>query len=65
MTSWETEKALYEIHEINKKSHETYSVIMTGEEVAKWCKAKNESYGYIEGLGGDRSYGCWAFKVTY
>ena len=65
MASWKTEKALYEIHEINKKRHETYMLIGTGEEIAKWCKTKYDFYGYIDGVGGDRSYACWAVKAIY
>ena len=65
MTKWKSEKALYEIHEINKKNHEVYHLMMTGEEVAAWCKSKNEAYGYIECLGGDRSYSCWAVAINH
>ena len=60
MKNWRTEKALYEFHEISKKQHEIYSMIMTGDEVSAWCKMKNEVYGYIPGVGGDKSYTCWA-----
>lgn len=60
---WRTEKALYEVHEISKKNHEIYSLVMTGNEISEWCKMKNENYGYIEGLGGDKSYSCWAVLV--
>lgn len=60
MKAWRTEKKLYHFVEISKKSKEEYDMIMTGEEVSKWCKMKNEVYGYVPGLGGDRSYSCWA-----
>lgn len=58
--SWKTKKALYEIHETSKKTNIIYCVMMTGEEVAAWCKSKNEFNGYVEGVGGDKSYSCWA-----
>ena len=60
MKSWKTEKNLYYFIEMSKKGKEEYSLIMTGEEVIKWCKMKNENYGYIAGCGGDRSYSCVA-----
>ena len=62
MKNWRTEKRLYEIHEVSKKTNEVYCVLMTGNEVAEWCKMKNEVYGYIDGIGGDRSYSCWAVE---
>lgn len=62
MNDWKNTKGLYEIHEVARGKHEVYSVLMTGAEVSKWCKTKNEFYGYIPGLGGDRSYSCWAVK---
>ncbi|MBQ1779672.1 MAG: hypothetical protein IIZ93_16080 [Acidaminococcaceae bacterium] len=63
MKDWRTEKKLYHFVEISKKSKEEYDMIMTGEEVSKWCKMKNEFYGYVPGLGGDRFYSCWAVLV--
>lgn len=60
MKNWRTEKALYQIVEISRKSKEEYYLVMTGDEVSKWCKTKNELYGYVPGLGGDRSYSCVA-----
>lgn len=65
MKNWRTKKALYEIHEISAKAHEVYSMIMTGDEVSEWCRRKNENHGYIKGLGGDRSYNCWAVLAIY
>lgn len=65
MANWKTEKALYEVHEIGRKKHEVYMMQATGEEIAKWCKTKNDFYGYIAGVGGDRSYTCWAVEATY
>lgn len=64
MKSWKTEKKLYHFIEMSKKGKEEYSLIMTGEEVSKWCKMKNENYGYIQGVGGDRSYSCVAVLMT-
>lgn len=63
MTNWRERKAAYEIHEVSKKNEKVYVSIMTGQEVADWCRAKNENYGYVEGLGGDKSYGCWAVEI--
>lgn len=64
MKNWKTEKALYDVHEIGRKVNEVYSLYMTGEEISKWCKMKNEFYGYVPGLGGDRSYSCWAVLIV-
>ena len=63
--NWRTDMGLYEIHEVTKKSHESYTMIATGNEIRDWCKAKEEIYGYVPGLGGDRSYSCWAVLLTY
>lgn len=63
--NWRTDKGLYEIHEVTKRSHESYSMIATGNEIRDWCNAKEEAYGYIPGIGGDRSYSCWAVLLTY
>lgn len=65
MRSWKTKKTLYEIHEIKRGKHEVYNMMMTGEEITAWCKMKNDAYGYIDGVGGDRSYGCWAVQILY
>lgn len=65
MNNWKTVKGLYEFHEISNKGHEVYSLIMTGKEVQDWCKMKNEVYGYLPGVGGDRSYCCWAVFKGY
>lgn len=56
---------MYEIHEVSRKNHEIYTIVMTGAEVDNWCKAKNENYGYTESAGGDKSYSCWAVKINY
>ena len=63
--NWRTDEGLYEIHEVTKKSHESYTMLATGNEIRDWCKAKEEIYGYVPGLGGDRSYSCWAVLLTY
>lgn len=65
MKNWRTEKALYEVHEIGRKSNEVYHMLATGEEISAWCKMKNEAYGYAQGCGGDRTYNCWAVLMTY
>ena len=58
------EPRLYEIHEIsNKKPDEVYTLMMTGEELKEYLKTKREMNGYIPGLGGDKSYDCWAVEV--
>ena len=63
MTNWKERTALYEVHEINKKNHEVYFLTMKGKEINDWCKSKNEFHGYVEGLGGDKNYACWAVEV--
>lgn len=63
MKNWKERTATYEVHEISKKNHEVYIMTMTGNEISNWCKAKNENYGYVEGLGGDKSYSCWAVEI--
>lgn len=60
---WLTEKRLYEIHETSKKTDEVYTMYGTGEEIRDYCKKKNESNGYIDGLGGDKNYSCWAMEI--
>ena len=64
MTNWKERIALYEIHEVSKKNHEVYSLMMTGSDITNWCKSKNELYGYVEGLGGDKNYTCWAVEIV-
>lgn len=53
-------KNLYEVHEISKKAHEVYPVWMSENELKDFLKAKSDCYGYIPGVGGDKSYSCWA-----
>lgn len=65
MRNWKEEIGLYEVHEISTKKHEVYCLKVSGNEISRWCKTKNEAYGYISGLGGDRSYTCWAVRVDY
>lgn len=65
MKNWRTRKGLYEIHERSKKEEKAYRLVMTGSEISQWCKAKNDAYGYIPGIGGDRSYYCLAWLVQY
>lgn len=65
MKKWMTETRLYEITEISKKSKEIYHMKATGKEVAEWCKMKNDAYGYVDGVGGDRSYSCYAVLMTF
>ena len=65
MKDWKTTKALYRITEIRRGSKEEYTMLATGNEVSAWCKMKNEFYGYVQGVGGDRSYSCFAVLVQY
>lgn len=65
MKSWKTDKAMYCIVETSKKGKREHFVIMTGEEVARFCKGKMDMHGYIAGLGGDRSYSCVATLADY
>lgn len=63
--NWKIEKRLYKITEISKAHKEEYNMVATGEEISKWCKMKNDFYGYVPGVGGDRSYACVAVLLTY
>lgn len=64
MKNWRTEKALYQITEISRKKKEEYNMLMTGDEVAAWCKMKNVAYGYVPGCGGDKHYTCMAVLLA-
>lgn len=63
MKNWKTKTALYEIHETSKKHDKVYEMVMTGEQISRYCKARNEMNGFIEGLGGDKHYSCWAVEI--
>lgn len=65
MANWRTETRLYEITEICNKGREVYHMMATGNEISAWCRAKNEMNGYVPGLGGDRSYSCWAVQMEF
>lgn len=56
------EPRLYEIHEISRKGQEVYTLLMTGKELKDYLQSKRDMYGYIPGLGGDKSYDCWAVE---
>ena len=58
------EPRLYEIHEISRKGQEIYDLMMTGKDLKDYLKNKREMNGYIPGLGGDKSYDCWAVEVV-
>lgn len=64
MKNWRTEKALYSITEISQHRCETYPMMATGDEIKEYLKAKRESHGYVPGLGGDRTYDCFAVLQT-
>ena len=57
-------KKLYEITEIGRGIHETYALVMTETELKQYLKSKREAYGYIPGIGGDRTYDCFAVLLT-
>jgi hypothetical protein len=57
-------KKLYEITEISKKGIEKYTLSMTISELRAYLKGKREMNGYIEGMGGDKSYECLAVLLT-
>lgn len=65
MKNWEQAEGYYDIIEMNKKKVEKYPVRMTGKEVSEFCKAKMYFNGYVEGVGGDRSYSCIAILRAY
>lgn len=65
MKNWRTAKALYSIVENSKKETTITPMVATGEEVSRLCKAKNEFYGYIPGIGGNKSYQCYAVLERY
>lgn len=65
METWRTKKGLYTITETGRGIHEQYPMMATGEEVKAWCKTKREAHGYIKGLGGDRTYDCFAVLERY
>lgn len=60
MKNWKTTKAIYKVTETSRKGSKEYLLMMTGEEISAYLKAKNDMNGYIPGLGGDRSYSCIA-----
>ena len=53
------------VREISNKSCVDYPLILTGDELNEWVKSHNESYGYIPGVGGDKSYVCLAWLLEY
>lgn len=53
-------KRLFEVHENGRGIHDVYHMIATDSEMDKWLKMKEEVYGYIPGVGGDRTYSAWA-----
>ena len=65
MKNWRTRKGLYMVREISNKSCVDYPMILTGDELNEWVKSHNESYGYIPGVGGDKSYTCFAWLLEY
>ena len=53
-------KHLFEVHENGKGINDIYHLIMTDTEMSEFLKNKNAFYGYIDGVGGDKSYNAWA-----
>lgn len=54
-------KKLFVVREIGKGINEEYHMMMTNEEMTAYLKALNENYGYIPGLGGDKTYAAIAW----
>ena len=59
------EKKCYRVTEISRSKIENYTMWATTQEIKAWCKMKRDAYGYINGVGGDRSYDCFAVLVNY
>lgn len=65
MQNWRNRKGLYMIQESTTNKVVRYPMIATGAEISAWCKSKNEAYGYIPGVGGNRNYSCIAWLLEY
>ena len=63
MKKWQMEQHLYKVYEGNKKRREEYPILATGEEMARFLKGHNEMNGYVDGVGGDKSYYCYAVQM--
>lgn len=54
---------IFQVVEQGKGIRETYTMMMTDEEMSKYLNGKREMNGYIPGLGGDKTYGIVAWHV--
>lgn len=54
---------MFQVVETGKGIRETYTLMMTDEEMSKYLSGKNDMYGYIPGLGGDKSYSIVAWYI--
>ena len=52
----EMKKHLFHVLEIGKGIRQEYNMIKTDSEMSAYLKAMRENYGYIPGLGGDKTY---------
>ena len=50
----------YLITEIGRGRLETYAMRATPSAIHQYCKSKRALYGYEPGVGGDRSFDCFA-----
>ena len=54
---------MFQVIETGKGIRKTYMMMMTEEQMSKKLKGLNEMNGYIEGVGGDRTYSAVAWTV--
>lgn len=57
------EARLYLITEIGRGIYERYALKMLPSELSRYLKQKRAANGYIQGVGGDRSYDCFAIEL--
>lgn len=54
---------MFQVVEVGKGIRETYTMMMTDEEMSKYLNGKREMIGYIPGFCGDKTYGITAWYV--
>ena len=54
----------FQVVETGKGIRKTYILTMTENEMTKYLRGLNEMNGYVEGLGGDRTYSAIAWTIT-
>ncbi len=59
------DKRIYEITEMWRNKLERYCLKVSVEELKDYLKSHRESNGYIEGVGGDKSYECYAVLMEF